>query len=146
MSVHPLHIEVFDLKDNRSVQVYPYKHDPLRSQYSSLIAPHVSEDWCRINNARCDASNFDVTLDIPIAVNESAKTFGFEATFDAAGFGDDAQAAVASKRVAYMFSQYAGKWEHRQYEVTDLDHLFHLPSVHALVSQRPRAPFESPVR
>jgi len=54
MSVQPLHIEVFDLKRKQLVEVYPYKDDTQRRQFSRLIEPHIVPDWCREHNAACD--------------------------------------------------------------------------------------------
>ncbi|MBV9269396.1 MAG: hypothetical protein JO061_24720, partial [Acidobacteriaceae bacterium] len=47
MSVHPLHIHVFDLTKNQLVQMYPFEDDALRSRYAKLIEHHMSHQWCQ---------------------------------------------------------------------------------------------------
>jgi hypothetical protein len=54
MSVHPLHIDAFDLIHNHSVEVFPPEGDLFREQYSRLIQPRISVEWCRENAAQCD--------------------------------------------------------------------------------------------
>jgi hypothetical protein len=142
MSVHPLHIHVFDLMNNRLVQMYPFDHDSLRSRYSKLIERHISDQWCHQANAQCDPTNFDVTLEDEVATNEAAKVFGFTAQFDAAGFGEDAESHVPPVRVAYIFRQRDGAWEHRVFEAGKLERLFHVPNIQALVKQKAQAAFE----
>src|SRR5439155_392072 len=94
MSVHPMHIEVFDLARNQSTEVYPYKDDPQRREFSRLLEPHISERWCRENNAECDPGNFTNDLRNDVIVNEAARVFGFEAQFDAEDFGPAAEKQV----------------------------------------------------
>jgi len=142
MSVHPLHVQAFDLKNKHLVQVYPFKDDSLRSRYSKLIEHYISDQWCQQADAQCDPTNFDVTLEGEVAENEAAKVFGFEAQFDAAGFGEDAQSHVPPVRVAYIFRERDGGWEHRVFEAGELERLFHAPDVQALVRQKAQAAFE----
>lgn len=143
MSVHPLHIQVFDLKNKHLVQVYPFDDDSLRSRYSKLIERHISDQWCQQFDAQCDPRNFDVTVEGEVALNEAAKVFGFEAQLDAAGFGEDAQSHVAPVRVAYIFREHDGAWEHRVFEAGELEPLFHVPNIQALVKQKAQAAFET---
>lgn len=67
--------------------IYPYPDDPQRRQYSRLLRPLISEKWCMEYNAQCDPTNFDTNLEGKVIVNEPEKLFGFQARFDAVGFG-----------------------------------------------------------
>jgi hypothetical protein len=142
MSVQPLHIEVFDLKQKQLVEVYPYKDDTQRRQFSRLIEPHIVPDWCREHNAACDPENFDASLGGAVALNEAAKVFGFEAKFDAAGFGDAAEKQVPARTVAYIFRERGGTWEHREFQPGQLQSLFGVMSLQDLVGKKPNAAFE----
>jgi hypothetical protein len=141
MSVHPLHIEVYDLSRDRSIEIYPPKEDELRRQYSRSIQLHLSEKWCRENNAQCNPENFDTELSGGLVVNEPARVFGFEARFDAAGFGDDAGEQVPPRNAAYIFRE-RGTWEHRELEPGELRTRFGVSSIQELVAQNPDAAFE----
>jgi hypothetical protein len=142
MSVEPLHIEVFDLKRKHLLQVYPYKDDTQRRQFSDLIEPYIVPDWCRDHNAACDPENFDTSLAGEIVLNEAAKVFGFEAEFDAAGFGDAAEKQVPTRTVAYVFRERGGIWEHREFQPGQLQSLFGVMSIQDLVGKNPNAAFE----
>jgi hypothetical protein len=145
MTVHPLHILVFDLKRNVSLEVYPYKNDPQRRQFSRLIGPHISRNWCQEYNAPCDPETFDADLlKGNIVVNESARVFGFEAQFDAAGFGDAAEKQVQPQTVAYIFRERRGIWEHREFEARQLQRLPGGMSIEDLISKKPNLAFISP--
>jgi hypothetical protein len=145
-SVQPLHIEVFDLKRNRSVEVYPPKEDGVRRQYSRLIQPRISEKWCMEHNAQCDPENFDTGLIGGLAVNEVAKVLGFEAKFDAAGFGDAAEKQVRPRSVLYIFRERGGKWQHREFDPVELRRRFGVLSIQELVTRNPDAAFEPVTR
>jgi hypothetical protein len=87
-SVHPMQLAVFDLAHRKLIPLYPSKKDPLRKQFASLIRSHMpSREWCIQTDSQCEPSNFDSDLATPVAVNESAKLFGFVVAFDATGFG-----------------------------------------------------------
>jgi hypothetical protein len=143
MSVHPMHIEVLDLKRNRSTEVYPYRDDPQRRQFSRLIEPHISEKWCVESNAQCDPENFDTDLQDKVIVNETARAFGFLAQFDPGGFGDAAEKQVAPRTVAYIFRERGGRWEHREFEGSQLQRLLGGTSFDELISKNPDFPFQS---
>ena len=142
MSVEPLHIEVFDLKRKQLVEVYPYKDDTQRRQFSRLIEPYIVPDWCREHNAACDPENFDTSLRGEVVLNEAAKVFGFEAEFDAAGFGDAAEKQVPTRTVAYVFRERGGIWEHREFQPGQLQSLFGVMSIQDLVGKKPNSAFE----
>ena len=147
MSVTPLHVEVYDLKRNRTVEVYPLKEDGLRRQYSrSIIRAGISEKWCMENNAQCDPGNFDTEVKGGLAVNEAAKVFGFEAEFDAAGFGDGGQRQAPPRSVVYVFREHDGAWQHREFEPAQLRGRFGVSSIQELVAQNPLAAFEPVTR
>ena len=143
MSVHPMHIEILDVKPNQSTQVYPYKDDPQRRQFSLLIEPHISEKWCIEANAQCDPDNFDVDLQGNVIVNEAAKAFGFLAKFDAGGFGDTAEKQVTPRTVAYIFRERGGRWEHREFGGSRLQRLLSGTSFDQLVAANPDSLFHS---
>jgi hypothetical protein len=143
MSVHPLRIEVLDLKRNQSAQVYPYGDDPQRIQFSHSIQPHISEKWCIEANAQCDSENFDTDLPGKLIVNEPAKVFGFLAQFDAGGFGDAAEKQVTPRTVAYIFRERGGRWEHREFDGSQLQRLLRGTNLDQLISQNPDLPFQS---
>ncbi len=142
MSVHPLHIQVFDIKQNRAIEVYPPQNDLWRRQFSHAIKPRISDKWCMQNNAQCDPGNFDVVLKAKAAVNEEAKTFGFEATFNASGFGDSAEKHVPPRTIAYIYREHSGIWEHREFQPEQLKGLFGAASIQELVKRKPNAAFK----
>lgn len=146
MSVQPLHIDVFDIAHNRSVEVYPPKEDVLRQQYSHLIQARISERWCMENNAQCDPDNFDTDINGGIVVNEAARAFGFEAIFDAGGFGEAAQKQVPSQRVLYIFRERGGAWQHHEFDPAELQGRFGALSMQELVTRNPDAAFEPVTR
>ncbi len=141
-SVHPLHIAVYDAARNRSVEVYPPEGDVLRRQYSRLIRPHISKKWCSENNAQCDPDNFNTDVDRKLAINEAAKAFGFEATFDAMGFGEEAAARVAPRTIFYIYRERGGIWQYREFEPIQLQRLFGVSTIGDLVMRIPDAPFD----
>lgn len=142
MAVHPLHIEVFDLKLNRSVVVYPSRQDRLRREYSRLVQSHISEKWCIEHNAPCDPEEFDTSINGALTVNEAARAFGFEASFDAGGFGDDAEIHVEPRTVAYVFRERGGRWQFRQFLANQLQSRFGSSTIQELVRRTPNAAFE----
>lgn len=144
MSVHPMHIAVFDVRRNRSTEVYPYQDDPLRRQFSRSIEPHISKKWCIEYAAQCDPENFDTDLQGDVIVNEAARVFGFQAQFDAAGFGDAAEKQVPPQTVAYIFRERGGRWEHREFQGQQPRRLFGGISLEKLISEKPELPFEPP--
>src|SRR6185369_9736948 len=121
--------------------VYPYKDDMQRPDFSRLLRPHISGKWCAENNAECDPENFETNLVGQLALNETAKVFGFEAEFSPSGFGDIAQKQVPSRTVVYVFHERGGKWEHREFEPRQLQALFGVTNVRDLVGQQPNVPF-----
>jgi len=141
MSVHPLHVAIFDLKRNRSADVYPYTGDRQHRQFSGRLKPLISEKWCVQFNAQCDPDNFDTDLRGDIAVNEAAQVFGFEAQFDAAGFGDAAERQVPPLTVVYVFRQRKGRWEHREFEGRELQRLLRGGTLKELIAKTPDLPF-----
>jgi hypothetical protein len=141
-AVTALHVEVYDTKRNRTVEVYPPKQDRLRQQYSRLIAPHISDKWCMVNDAECDPQDFDTDVMGDVAVNEAAKVFGFEAEFDAEGFGDAAKQQVSPRSVVYVFRQRGGLWQSRELEPAQLQRRFGVSSVQELVTRSSNAAFE----
>jgi hypothetical protein len=144
-SVSPLHIAVYDLVRNRSVQVFPPEADGFRQQYSVLIEPHISRTWCMESNAQCDPTNFDTDIVGQLAINEATRAFGFEARFDARGFGEDTEKQVAPRTVAYIFRERAGKWQYREFEPRQVRSRFGVSDISDLVTRIPDAPFEDAV-
>jgi hypothetical protein len=140
-SVHPLHIDVFDLKRNRLTQVYPFADDPVRRQFARLLRPHIVTQWCMTHNAQCDPRNFDAGLDGQAAVDEKSVVFGFAASFDAEGFGEAAQNQVGPQSAVYIFRLRGGTWEHRVFRPGQLQPLFGVTSIAELVSEKPDAAF-----
>jgi len=136
-----MHIGVFDVKRNQSTEVYPYKDDPQRRQFSRLIKPHISGKWCVEHNAQCDPENFNTVLRGNVIVNEAAKVFAFEAQFDAAGFGEAAEKQVPPRTVAYIFRERAGRWEHREFHGQPFQRLLGGMSLKELIGKKPDLPF-----
>jgi hypothetical protein len=143
-AVHPMRIEIIDLARSRTEQVFPPAGDAFRLEYSRLLKPHIVEDWCRINNAECDPGNFDTALVGKVAVNEAAKVFGFEAEFDADGFGEVAVKRVPARRVVYIYRAQGQIWDYRAFEPSQLRARFGVSTVDELVGQKPHAPFTMP--
>lgn len=145
LSVHPLHIEVFDLKKSHLAEVYPYEHDALRREFSGLIKPNILMRWCAKNNAQCDAENFDTDLVDDkgrVAVNEQERVFGFEARFDANGFGEAAEKHAPPRNIAYFFRERGGTWEHREFPMAQFKLWFPTMSVQRLVIKKPNLVFD----
>ena len=142
MSVHPLHIAVFDVGRNQSTEIYPYNNDPQRRQFSRLLRPLILEKWCLENNAACDPGNFDTDLRGNVIVNETGKLFGFQAQFDAAGFGAATEKQVPARSVAYIFRERGGKWEHREFDVQQLQRLPGGMSWDELIINKPDLAFQ----
>jgi hypothetical protein len=137
-----MHIEVFDLRQNQSTEIYPYQDDPQRRQYSRLLQPLISEKWCRENNAQCDPENFDADLQGNVVVNESDRVFGFRAQFDAGGFGVATEKQVPVRTVAYLFRERSGQWEHREFDLQQLQRLLGTMSFDDLIIKRPDLVFQ----
>jgi hypothetical protein len=142
MPVHPLRIYVFDVDRNRSVDVFPPKKDVFREQYSRMIWPHISRDWCRVNNAECDPGNFDTGIKEPLTVNQSASVFGFEAAYDANGFGAEVRKHVQPRSVAYIFRRRGEEWDYRALEPGQIPSRFGVPGIRELVTRNPYAAFQ----
>ena len=123
MPVHPLHIAVFDVKRNRAREVYPFKNDPERREFSRSIRRHISEKWCADHNAPCDPENFDADLQGSVMVNEAASAFGFRVQFDAQGFGESAEKQVEPRTVTYLFRKRGDGWDHQEYRGLQLERL-----------------------
>jgi len=142
MSVHPLHLTVLDLQRNRSTPIYPYAGDAQRRLFSDLIDSLMSDTWCRENNAQCDPDNFDVDISGAVVINEAARTFAFQARFDAAGFGDAALKRVPPRTVAYFFRERAGRWEHREFSEPRLRRLLAGATLTRFIAEHPSAAFQ----
>lgn len=144
-SVFPLHVEIYDLKLNQLVEVYPYKGDAQRRRFSTLLKPHLSRKWCAERNIPCDPEKFDTYLggnDGMVVLNEAAKTFGFEARFDDP-FSAKGRARVPTRNVAYFFRERGGIWEHREFSMSQFKRLFPGMSVQKLVSKNPNLVFSN---
>jgi hypothetical protein len=140
-AIHPLRIEAYDLKNQRSIALYPPEGDRFRAAYSELLRKYMSMDWCREHNAPCDPGYFDTGAD-HWSVNETAKVFAFEAGFASRGFGDAAAARVPSRQVIYVFRESQGAWQYREFEPADLQARFGVETIEELVRQKPLAPFQ----
>lgn len=138
----PMRIAVFDLKQKQLVDVYPFKNDVQRLQFSQLIKPHISKSWCREYILDCDPATFETELKGKLVVNEAVKTFGFEAEFDAVGFSDTSQMQVPSRVVAYIYRKRGAIWEHRELEPGQLQRLFGTAGIQELVTTKPTAAFD----
>ncbi len=141
MSVHPLHIGVFDVKQNRLIQVFPFEDDTQRRQYSDLIKPLVSEKWCMEFNAECNPENFNADPKGALAMNEAAKVFGFEAEFNAGGFGEAAEKQVPPRSVFYVFRERKGVWEHREFSADQFQSLSGGKSLQQVIAKDPDRAF-----
>ncbi|MBI2679674.1 MAG: hypothetical protein HYX25_01545 [Candidatus Solibacter usitatus] len=141
MSVHPMHIGVLDLEQNHLVEVFPFENDPQRREFSGLLKPHIVEKWCKEHNAQCDPENFDTDLKGKLAVNEAARIFGFEAEFNASGFGEATEKQVPRRNVVYVFRQRSGEWEHREFPVAQFRSLFSGKNLQELISSEPNRAF-----
>ena len=140
-----MHIAVYDLRRDRLTEVYPPAPDPYRRQFSRALQAHMpSDDWCMTQNAECNPDNFDSALTGKVAVNDAARVFGFEARYDAGGFGDQAQKQVQPLAVAYVYRLRDGRWEHREFLPQRLMSLFGVETVDELVARKPQAAFETP--
>ncbi len=136
-----LHLEVFDLDALKSIPLYPFKNDPARLQFSRAIARYLSQSWCMHANAPCDPNEFDVSLSKPIAVNQEAQVFGFEAGFDAAGFGEQALKHVPPQTMVYVYRLRGDTWEHREFSKDQFKTLFHGSSLQVSIETYPGAAF-----
>jgi hypothetical protein len=141
MAVHPMHLEAYDVKRNQTAEVFPYPNDPERDRFSRLLAAHKSEQWCMEHNAPCDEKMFEIDLKGNLVVNENAKTFGFEATFSATGFGDAAEKNVPPQSVVYVFRERGGTWEHRAIPSAQFKSRFGGASLQELIAKTPDRAF-----
>ncbi len=141
-AVHPMRIAVYGLRRDRLTEVYPPAQDTYRQQFSRALQSHMpSQDWCRTGDTPCDPRNFDAEVIGAVAVNESAKVFGFVARFDAGGFGQEAARQVQPLAVAYVYRLHGGRWQHREFLPERLMDLFGVETVGELVSRKPQAAF-----
>lgn len=141
MSVHPMHIAVYDLSRNQSVELYPYRGDPHRRQFSQLLKPLISQKWCMENNAQCDPGNFDTEVTGKVIVNETSRLFGFRAEFDARGFGPVPEKQVPAKAITYLFRERGGIWEHREFDEQQLNRLLGGMTFDQWIAKAPEAAF-----
>ena len=142
-AVHPMRITIYDLKRNRQTEVYPPANDRLRQQFSAALKQHLADkNWCQEHNTPCDPGDFDNELTGNLTVNEPSRVFGFEATLDAAGFGDEAEEEVQPRVVVYVFRLKDGKWDYRQFMPEQLKQVFAVETVEELVSRKPDAAFD----
>lgn len=141
MSVHPLHIGVFDIKQNRLMPVFPFEDDPQRRLYSDLIKPLVSAKWCMQFNAECNPENFNADPKGDLAMNETASVFAFEAEFNAGGFGETAEKQILPRSVFYFFRERGGAWEHREFSAAEFRILSGGKTLAELVSKDPDRAF-----
>lgn len=140
-SVHPMHIVLFDVKRNQPAELYPYPDDPQRAAFSQLLKEHISQDWCRENNAPCDPENFETDLIGSVIVNEPGKIFGFQAQFSADGFGPAADKSIPARTVTYLFREKSGLWEHREFDEQQLKRLLQGMSLEQLITRMPEFAF-----
>jgi len=135
MSVHPLHLAVLNVQQNQATEVYPYSGDPQRRQFSRLIEPRISKKWCMNHNAQCDPENFDADLSGKVIVNETANLFAFQVQFNVSGFGPAVEKQVPARTVTYVFRERNGQWEHREFDVRQLQRLLGSMSLKDFVTQ-----------
>ena len=140
--VEPLRIEAYDLKNRRSLRIYPYEGDRFRKEYSELLGKYLSMDWCRIHNSSCKPDVFNTWPPTPLTISESARVFGFQTEFHSDGFGDAASAYVRSRKVVYVFRENQGIWQHREFDPAELPGRFGVESIEELVRRKPLAAFQ----
>ena len=131
--VHPTEIDVYDLRRDLLTAVYPPVQDALRQQFAGAL-PAGSSGRAR---------GFSTELVGQVAVNESAKVFGFVVRYDAGGFGENAASQVEPLAVAYVYRLHGGRWEHREILPERLMDLFGEETVGELVKGKPLAAFET---
>ncbi len=141
MSVHPMHIAIFNIARNQSAEIYPYQDDRQRRHFSRLLAPRISGKWCMEFNAQCDPDNFNTDLVGGVVVNETARVIGFRAKFDPFGFGPSAEKQVLPRTVAYIFRERSGAWEHREFEEHQLQRMLGSMTFDQLISNNPDLAF-----
>ncbi|MEO8661025.1 MAG: hypothetical protein ABI693_21325 [Bryobacteraceae bacterium] len=141
MSVHPLHLAVFDVRQNQATEIYPYTGDLQRRQFSRLIEPLISKKWCLEIAAQCDSGNFDTDLLGKVTVNETAYLFAFQAQFNVSGFGPAVEKQIPTRTVTYIFRERNGRWEHRQFDAQQLQRLIGKTSLEELVTKSPGLAF-----
>jgi hypothetical protein len=139
----PMRIAMFDLKQKQLADVYPFKNDVQRLRFSRLIKRYISKSWCREYVLDCDPNTFDTEVKGALVVNAAAKTFGFEAEFDAAGFSATSEIQVPSRVVGYVYRRHGAIWEHRELEPGQLQDLYGIATIKELVTTKPNAAFEA---
>jgi hypothetical protein len=135
MSVHPLHLAMFNVRQNQATEIYPYSGDPQRRQFSRWIEPRISKRWCMNHNAQCDPENFDADLRGKVIVNEAANLFAFQVQFNVSGFGPAVEKQVPARTVTYIFRERNGQWEHREFDVRQLQRVLGSMSLKDFVNQ-----------
>ena len=143
MSVHPMRIVALDLKQNRAIDLYPYPGDSQRTRFSAAIEPLITGTWCTEYNAQCNPSNFDVELQGELFINQRERVVGFQARFDAAGFGPAAEKRVPPRTVSYVFREREGRWEHREFGPGELERTAGRVSFAELIQSKPDLAFQA---
>jgi hypothetical protein len=69
----------------------------------------ASAKWCGEQNNPCDPENFSTDIE-HITVNESERSFSFDAQMTPEGFGEDAERSIKQKTVHYICTLKDDKW------------------------------------
>jgi len=144
--VHPMRIEVYDLRRSSLTSVYPPPKDEQRVAYSRALAATMDQAWCAANNASCDAREFENGLKGALHLNDLAMVFGFVAEFSPRSFGEKAAEGVGARDVAYVFRRRGEHWEHRAFPADDVGRLFGVTNLETLVRDKPEAAWQRPSR
>ncbi len=107
---HPARISAYNLHQKKLASIYPTETDAGRKQFSTEPQNHLaSPSGCREQNISCDPEN--VSADIQhVTINETEKSFEFDAQMTPEGFGEDAERSIKPKTIHYICSMKDSKW------------------------------------
>jgi hypothetical protein len=118
--VHPLRLEIVDLETGREQEIYPPDGDPLRQQFSRDLGRYLPpKSWCNEHDHPCDPGSFDEDLRETVAADAAGTKIAFVATYDASGFGDDAERAIGTRSVLYVYRRTESGWNYCQQQLAD---------------------------
>ncbi|HEY6412511.1 MAG TPA: hypothetical protein VIX42_02415 [Edaphobacter sp.] len=107
---HPAQICAYNLRQKKLTSIYPAETDAARTQFSAELHNHMaSSKWCNEQNNPCDPENFSTNIE-HITVNESHRSFAFDARMDPEGFGEEAERSIKPKTIHYTCGLKDDKW------------------------------------
>jgi len=135
--IHPEKVFLYDLKTDRSNQIYPQVDDPFRREFSARLSKVIDQTKCRENNWPCDPQEFESSIAAPIEVNDETHSLGFKIKFSPAGFvsREDAEKNDQWTGYQYVYIYQVTPMRWRAFSADDLKRKFGTNSVKELLTQ-----------